>query len=82
MTAELTQGERTLATLNDDGAWESKVGGLAEILNNVFSPKRFPPSTAAGVSPYADQARAAATALRAEIHWPKTEGVADDGVIH
>ena len=64
------------AILNDDGSWSSDYEVLASLLNSSFGPSLYPPSPSAGINQYANQARAAALALKAELKW--SEEVPDD----
>jgi hypothetical protein len=68
--ATITFGDgRTIAHLDDAGAWHSDDLSAQVYLMTRFGPLAIPPSPAAGMSPFAGQARAAAEHLKAEIAW-------------
>jgi hypothetical protein len=71
MTARLLIPDKAPAELDDDGVWSCQDPALAEVLNALYSPAHYPPSPAAGHSPYATQARVAAAATGGELQWPE-----------
>lgn len=59
------------AVLTDDGEWKSRDQKFAQLLNLTFNTKRYPPTLAAGTTPFNNQVRAVQEQWKAKVRWVK-----------